>query len=447
MGGHGRLRKRHRLNRFTTTGRTPFLESVKEDVVRRRLTNLARRWATLAVLATLGLSGRPAFGQAVLQAPLCPCPYPGSQGTMPGTTTPPGTPSTETPSTPETGTTPPSGLAAFGAEAGGAVGGETTAFAAPALSDTGGYLDYVLPRNRFRLRYDSAFEVNRPDRATYIYGAWKELSFHPHAIRGSGRPFFDGGARGPDQLPTEVNYQEPSAYFEAATKNHRFSGFLDIPLRFVDFRHLQEDPEKAPFFHEPPGEKGPQHTNLGGLSDIQVGFKAALLADPKQFLTFQLRTYIPTGNAANGLGTGHVSLEPSLLLFKQMNDRLIVQGQLSYWIPITSDPVAGNIFMYGAGLGYDVYRNGNLHVVPITELLGWTVLDGFQSVFGPMGAGPGLPQTHGVASAAGDTIVNIKFGARTYFGGGHDVYVGWGHALTGDRWYRNILRVEYRYQF
>ena len=55
--------------------------------------------------------------------------------------------------------------------------------------------------------------------------------------------------------------------------------------------------------------------------------------------------------------------------------------------------------------------------------------------------------THGVINAAGDTIVNGKVGVRTYFGEGSDLYIGYGHALTGDRWYKDIIRVEYRLAF
>jgi hypothetical protein len=43
--------------------------------------------------------------------------------------------------------------------------------------------------------------------------------------------------------------------------------------------------------------------------------------------------------------------------------------------------------------------------------------------------------------------VNGKFGVRTYFGHGHDLYIGYGQALTGDRWYKEIVRVEYRFSF
>jgi len=41
----------------------------------------------------------------------------------------------------------------------------------------------------------------------------------------------------------------------------------------------------------------------------------------------------------------------------------------------------------------------------------------------------------------------LKFGARTTFDEVSSLYVGYGHSLTDDRWYNNILRVEYRYSF
>jgi len=104
-------------------------------------------------------------------------------------------------------------------------------------------------------------------------------------------------------------------------------------------------------------------------------------------------------------------------------------------------------------LAYDVYQHGNLRVTPVTEFVGWTVLGGFESFFIPgsdIPAAPGLPAIpvdHGVVSARGDAIVNGKIGIRTYFGRGNDVYIGYGHALTGDRWYKDIFRVEYRIGF
>jgi hypothetical protein len=40
--------------------------------------------------------------------------------------------------------------------------------------------------------------------------------------------------------------------------------------------------------------------------------------------------------------------------------------------------------------------------------------------------------------------VNLKFGARVFFKDSSSIYVGYGHALSEDSWYNNILRLEYK---
>jgi hypothetical protein len=313
----------------------------------------------------------------------------------------------------------------------------------------------------FRFRYDDALHINRPDRAEYFYATWKELSFHVHPIVEHGvfvGTFKDPNAQGPVQSPGSLNSQEISAYFEYAF-NNRWSVFADLPVRFLHFGGIQEGNDNVPGRNDNPKpdlneleNEPPANNNPGGLSDIQAGFKYALLADPDRYLTFQLRGYFPSGDPRTGLGTGHVSLEPGLLYYKQL-DRVVLQGQFSDWIPIGGGPMAGNVLYYGLGLGYDIYKCGNLRVTPITEFVGWTVLSGFESFFNPGERSvfpPPVPpdvHDHGVNPAAGDTIVNGKIGVRTYFGQGSDVYVGWGHVLTSDRWYRDIIRVEYRFCF
>jgi hypothetical protein len=64
------------------------------------------------------------------------------------------------------------------------------------------------------------------------------------------------------------------------------------------------------------------------------------------------------------------------------------------------------------------------------------------------------PQFMNGASASGDTIVNAKIGARLGFGKKLDVglsrsnfYIGYGHHLTGNVWYTDIIRAEYQYNF
>src|SRR5262249_52408100 len=107
------------------------------------------------------------------------------------------------------------------------------------------------------------------------------------------------------------------------------------------------------------------------------------------------------------------------------------------WIPIDGTDFAGNVVRYGVGVSYTVINRDSLRVAPVAELVGWTVLSGKE-----------LDALTGVTlDASGDTIINSKLGARTYLGNMGDVYVGWGHALPGARWYRDILRVEYRLIF
>jgi hypothetical protein len=307
-----------------------------------------------------------------------------------------------------------------------------------------------------RLRFDAGYDMNRPDRAEFFYATWKELGFHPHGVNGGG-VFFDPKARGPEQLPGSLDYQEASAYFEFAF-NNRFSTFVDLPYRFVHFKNILEEPDiermsNGRFFPEPREENTQEpNNNTNGVSDIVAGFKAAVIADPCRYLTFQFKTYIPTGEPSRGLGTGHVSLEPGVLLYERLTDRLVFQGQVRDWIPVGGGPMAGNVLIYGAGFGYDVYQSCNLRVTPVAEFVGWTVLSGFESagdkqIVTTPPPGVEVPKLHGVEDASGDTIVNAKLGVRTYYGRNHDIYVGWGHSLTGDRWYRDLARVEYRYSF
>ena len=52
-----------------------------------------------------------------------------------------------------------------------------------------------------------------------------------------------------------------------------------------------------------------------------------------------------------------------------------------------------------------------------------------------------------IEDADGDTIVNLKAGARIGLGKNADLYGGYGHSLTGDRWYRDVIRFELRFLF
>jgi hypothetical protein len=76
----------------------------------------------------------------------------------------------------------------------------------------------------------------------------------------------------------------------------------------------------------------------------------------------------------------------------------------------------------------------------VTELVGWTVLGGKESMLDPSGR-------VSVQSAAGETILDIKVGVYLKLGDSADIYTGYGRPLTGDRWYDHIFRIQFRLFF
>lgn len=328
------------------------------------------------------------------------------------------------------------GSGAYGSMAGGSPGGDQFADSPFALGEAGpaqigstfamvdsAYIDDARVRNMFRFRADAAYDNPFPDRAEFFYAQCG---------------CFGGGAPGPGvtSAATNVNYQEFWLYGERAFSD-RFSVFVDVPFRLVDID------VNVP--GGTPAENAPI-PNAGGLSDIHLGLKYAFCASPDYYNTFQLRVYTPTGDADRGLGTHHVSLEPAYLIYRTLTDRLRLNGELRLWVPISDsvNPVngqnfAGPVFRYGLGGAYDLWQSccccGD-RVSGVVEFVGWTVLDGQK--FNPL-----FPND---TDAAGDTIVNVKAGGRWVFGN-QTIYAGYGHALTSEVWYTDIIRAEYTYQF
>jgi hypothetical protein len=372
------------------------------------------------------------------------------------TTVPPGVSSVLFP---EGGT--PAGAGYEAAMAAGSFGATGLGGTVP-VAASAGYIDSAIIRSNFRMRYDSAYDMNSPDRAEFFYpkcgcfGNPANFStlipgqnftdprnanyiYNPALAHAKG---YDPRATGPQHFgdpragggESRIDYQQVSPYFELALRPTD-SIFAEVPATFLN----------------------PQlNANTYGFSDMQLGYKHAFVANPDQFYTFQFRTYAPTGSGQKGLGTNHVSLEPALLVFQRLTERLYFVGEFRDWIPVHGSDFAGNVLRYGTGLFYNAVLTSTFRLAPVVEGVGWTCLNGKKSVV--------LPDANGTAvlvpvSAAGDTIVNIKAGIRIGLGqynepgGGsnlndrHSFYVGYGQALTGDHWYREILRVEYNYWF
>jgi hypothetical protein len=327
-------------------------------------------------------------------------------GTTPATPTP--APLDLTPSAPASAPFEPT--PSFASTLAGAGVGESAAVA------MGGYIDNAVPVTMFRLRGDFAYRNNRPDRAEFFYAKCG-------CFRTEQPPQFD--ANGPPLPETSVDYQEVAPYFEYAFAP-RFSAFLTVPVRF-----LNPDVNR----------------NTEGLSDVSFGFKYALVYCPDRVVTFQLRAITPSGNTFDGLGTGNWWLEPGLLFMRQVSPRWQWFGEVRDQIPLSPrSDFTGNVLRYGLGTAVLAAQQDWGYVAPVAEFVGWTVLSGKELA------------DERVLDAEGDTIVNAKLGVRIGFGrvdglGGpfpspsptrNDIYIGYGRALTGEVWYKDVLRVEYR---
>lgn len=286
------------------------------------------------------------------------------------------------------------------------LGGDTISLAQSNV----GYIDSAIIATQLRMRFDAAYDMNRGDRAEYYYTTAAAF----------GGQFQDG-------LPDpSVDYQLISTYLEYALSD-RFSIYADVPV-------LANNPSIL--------------ANHTGLGDMEAGFKWGLSNCCDRQLTFQLNNYIPTGDPEKWLSTGHYSIEPGLLYFQRLSDRLVFEAELKDWIsiggsvnPQNGDDFAGNVLQYGLGFGYNWCQHGCWTVTPVVEFVGWTVLDGQVTEIDDAGT------VLGPVDATGDTIVNVKVGARITDCCGGGFYAGYGRSLTGDRWYEEIVRLEFRRPF
>jgi hypothetical protein len=297
-----------------------------------------------------------------------------------------------------------------------------------------GYVDNAIIGSQIRIRFDAAFNDPFPDRAEFFYA---KCSCY-RLLGAAGPPLSlaaDPNASGPGPgIPTTINYQQLYMQAEYAPIS-RFSVFVEVPIRWLQPQGFKPTPF-VPFGNE------------SGLSDVQAGFKFAALASSSHYLTFQFRAYTPSGDSSKGLGTNHWSVEPSVLYYQKLSSRWAVEGQLTYWhpiggsagVPVTNhEGYAGDIFNYGIGPSYRLINRENFRLSPVVELVGWKVLNGFETAPGPI--------DNAAAEVSNINIVNIKAGARASFGRHNSIYAGFGRAVTFSDWYRDLFRIEYRYSF
>lgn len=334
--------------------------------------------------------------------PVQPTPAAPSTPTTPSQPSPPSQSAPD--STPQTPTQPsqaPGGMdGLFGnASDAASVGGFDAGEGPSALSSAVGYIDNAVVATQLRLRLDFAWNSNRPTRAEVFYP------------RGGGTT--TPGLPAPE---TAVDYQQLFVYYEHAFSKD-FSAFIDVPVRWIN-------PD--------------QNSNSYGFSDLMGGVRYSFVNTPCQIVTGQVRVYAPTGDGSRGLGTEHASIEPGVLTQRTMGN-VNLYTETHFWQSLGGTNFAGNYIRYGLGASYGKPSACSFWVTPVAEVVGWTVLDGQQAIY--------HPPVRAVADATGDTIVNGKFGARFGWTDRWDLYAGYGRALTGEVWYKDVLRLELRSRF
>ncbi len=196
-------------------------------------------------------------------------------------------------------------------------------------------IDPAQPFNNFRIRAVLANRMHLPDRAEYF---WAKT----------------GSVKGPPQGESVINYQEARIRMELGSK--KLSTAFEIPFRSTD----------------------PQvNENHAGLGDMKLIVKTVLLDGKQWMLTQYFGTHFSSGNAAAGLGTGHVALEPGILFRNEFQDDTWMHGELKFLFPLGADPQhGGQVLKFATGINRVWLETDRNAWIPSVELSAFSVLNG-----------------------------------------------------------------------
>lgn len=261
-------------------------------------------------------------------------------------------------------------------------------------------IDASQPTNFLMVRWDSGFGLHTPDRAEY---------------------FWSMPGRGPALSPTypnTLNFQELRFINEVGSQV--FSVQTEIPLRLLE-----------------PDSGG----SSSGIGDMKVATKARLVNGKRWQVTQIMRTYIPIGSAQNGMGTGHVSLEPGALVRYEVKPNTYIHTQVKYWIPIAADVgFASNVLTTGVGVSHVLYETNNFAIIPVVEFVNYDFLSGQKTVNGVN------------VYSGGENAYNVVTGARFVIGpkgdlGLFEFGVSNTTGVGKDRYVDDLLRFDFKFIF
>jgi hypothetical protein len=300
-----------------------------------------------------------------------------------------------------------------------------------ALADSAFFVDAARPITQMRVRYDHAWSWTDPDRAEFFMA--RE---HPK----NAQLLASGVGKGLSIVATKVDYDQLSLYTEGA------AGRIGA---FVETNYLSIDPTVSPAYYniDPNTFGASQHQS--GFGDLTVGTKTLLLDCELMQFGFEFKTFIPTGNFIKGLGTGHVSLEPSLLLSMRLCPDIYLQHQMSYWIPIGGDSLfEGNVYHNHLSLNFLLCRPcPGIQLISTAEVNQWLVLGGDFTAPNFLVTGSDGKLAPVAVSSRGAGIVSAGPGLRLVICDKIDIGAAGAFAITGSHFADQTLRVEFRWRF
>jgi hypothetical protein len=272
------------------------------------------------------------------------------------------------------------------------------------LADAAFFTDSFRPVSHTRLRWEYGHYAQFMDRAEYFWARSDGNGKGPRPVAAVGIP--------------RTDYHEISQYTETAA-GPGFSAFVSTPYRSVN-----------PTFSDPP--------SAAGFGDITVGTKSVFFDTELLVLGFQFKTTLPVGQPRKGLGIGHVSLEPSLLLGLRTSPHSFIQGQVAEWIPIAGDPTyAGAVLHYHLAFNRTLWQPiPEVQLVGTMEFHGWSFQDG--GFTDPDG---------GFRRASGTNLLQLGPGLRLFFCDKYDFGVGTNFGVTGKNNVGDTYRFEMRVRY
>jgi hypothetical protein len=178
-----------------------------------------------------------------------------------------------------------------------------------------------------------------------------------------------------------------------------------------------------------------------GFGDISIGTKSLLLdCDLVQF-SFGFNTYILSGNFLNGLGTGHVSLEPEFMGALKLTPTTYLEASAAYRIPIGGDSgFEGPVLQYHFSLNHLLWSCGSCNGI---KLVGDIELNGYEILGGSYTSATGA-----VLSARSiGSIISIGPGVRLVVCDKIDFGIGSAFNITNDSMGDEMIRAEFRWRF